>query len=71
MVNTTLQLQTLTCPTCINKITAAVKSLTGVESVEVLFNASKVKVSYDENVSKKPPLQQTIEGLGYEVLNEK
>lgn len=50
MQKATIQLETLTCPSCLQKIDKAVKALEGVdkESVEVLFNSSKVKVNYDE-----------------------
>lgn len=69
MNKTTYQLQTLTCPSCINKITTAVSSMPGVKDVEVLFNASKVKVSH-EDTEKPSDIRQTIERLGYEVLSE-
>ena len=71
MTNSTFQLQTLTCPSCINKITSAVKSLPGVKQVEVLFNSSRVKVYCDENACAKDDIRQTIEKLGYAVLDEK
>ncbi len=70
MSTTTYQLQTLTCPSCINKITTAVSSLPGVKDVEVLFNASKVKVSH-EGTEEPSDIRQTIERLGYEVLSER
>lgn len=71
MTNKTFQLQTLTCPSCINKITAGVKSLPGVEDVEVLFNSSRVKVDYADSTSSSQAIRQTIEDLGYEVIGEK
>lgn len=65
----TYQLQTLTCPSCIAKIEKAVTSLPGVSSVEVLFNASKVKVTLDES-AESPDIPKTIQDLGYRVLRE-
>lgn len=56
MKKATIQLETLTCPSCIQKIDNAVKSLEGVdkESVNVLFNSSKVKLNFDdEKISVK------------------
>ena len=49
MKKATIQLETLTCPSCLQKIENATKSLKGVqrESVKVLFNASKVKLEFD------------------------
>lgn len=71
MTNKTFQLQTLTCPSCINKITAAVKSLPGVRQVEVMFNSSRVKVECATDACSSDEIRQTIEKLGYEVLDEK
>ena len=50
MPKATIQLETLTCPSCMQKIDGAVKSLKGVEkdSVNVLFNSSKVKLNFDD-----------------------
>ena len=49
MKKATIQVNTLTCPSCALKIEGAVKALDGVEkeSVRVLFNSSKVKLDYD------------------------
>lgn len=63
------KLQTLTCPSCIAKIEKAIGGLPGVESVEVLFNASKVKVDLAGSVNA-PDIKKTIQDLGYEVLQE-
>lgn len=45
-----LQLETLTCPSCMKKIEGALKNIEGIEekSIKVLFNASKVKLNFDE-----------------------
>jgi copper chaperone CopZ len=53
------------------KIEGAVKKIIGVNKVEVLFNASKVKVEFDENLIDGSDVKKTIEKLGYDVLNEK
>ncbi len=56
MQKATIQLETLTCPSCMQKIENGVKSLDGVskESLKVLFNSSKVRVEFDdEKVMKK------------------
>lgn len=68
MKKNTLQLDTLTCPSCVLKIEAALKRLDGMESVDVLFNASKVKVQYDESLQSIDSLKSTITALGYDVL---
>ena len=70
MKTKTYQLQTLTCPSCVNRIEKALGSQPGVDDVKVLFNASKVKVAHTENADTKLT-RQTIENLGYEVVGEK
>lgn len=66
MTKTTLKLETLTCPSCLQKIENAVGGLDGVDKVKVMFNASKVKVEHDDQVSKDE-IKNSIEKLGYKV----
>ena len=63
-------METLTCPTCVQKVENAVKSLDGVvkESVRVLFNASKVKFDYDEQKVSVQDVEKAVTALGFEVL---
>lgn len=63
------QLETLTCPSCIKKIEGVLKKEEGVESVQVLFNSSKVKIQYDEEKVTSEQLKQLIENVGYPVLS--
>lgn len=65
------QTEALTCPSCIKKIEGALTRQAGVQEATVLFNSSKVKVVYDEAVIAAEQLQNTITGLGYEVLSSK
>ncbi|MDD4080761.1 MAG: heavy-metal-associated domain-containing protein [Eubacteriales bacterium] len=69
MKKATLQLDTLTCPSCVMKIENAVKSLDGVDkdSVNVLFNASKVKVDFDDTQVSAGDIEKSITTLGYDV----
>lgn len=73
MSSAIIQLETLTCPSCLQKIEAATKGLNGVEdeSVKVMFNASKVKLDFDEDIVSIEEINQAIEKLGYEVLKSK
>ena len=66
MTKTTLKLETLTCPSCLQKIENAVGGLDGVDKVKVMFNASKVKVEHDDQTSKSE-IKNSIEKLGYKV----
>ena len=69
MKKATLQLETLTCPSCMQKIEAALKSLTGVdkESVSVSFNTSKAKLKFDDDALNIGDIETAITRVGYEV----
>jgi copper chaperone len=69
MKKATIQLGTLTCPSCMQKIENAIKSLDGVdkESVNVLFNSSKAKFNFDDEKIKIEDVENAITKLGYEV----
>lgn len=70
MQKATIQLETLTCPSCMQKIENSVKSLDGVskESLKVLFNSSKVRVEFDDEKVSIKDIEHVIDKLGYEVL---
>lgn len=70
-MRTTLQTDTLTCPSCIKKIEGNLKKREGVEAAKVLFNSSKVKVQHDENKVNADEIKGIVENLGYPVLDVK
>ncbi|HPT83302.1 MAG TPA: heavy-metal-associated domain-containing protein [Limnochordia bacterium] len=69
MMTATIELESLTCPSCMQKIEAAVKSVSGVaaDTVQVLFNSSKVKLNFDENRVSLEDIEKAITRVGYEV----
>lgn len=69
MKKATIQLETLVCPSCSQKIEKATKSLNGVEkeSVKVLFNSSKVKLDFNAEVISIEGIEKAITTLGYVV----
>ncbi len=71
MTTKTFQLETLTCPSCVAKIEGMLKRTKGVTESEVLFNASRIKVSFDDAVVDSETIKNSIEKLGYEVLGVK
>lgn len=71
MTNKTYQLETVSCPSCIAKIGGMLKKTAGIETSEVLFNTSRVKVNFDENVVSSEDIKNKIDKLGYKVLGEK
>lgn len=70
MKKATIQLDTLTCPSCLQKINNAVKKMEGVdaESINVLFNSSKVKLNFDDQKVTIKHIESSIENLGYRVI---
>lgn len=70
MKKATIQLEALACPSCVQKIEQATKSLVGVEkeSVKVLFNASKVKFDFDAEKISVEDVERAITALGYVVI---
>ena len=73
MKKATIQLETLTCPSCMQKIGNGVKALDGInkESLNVLFNSSKVKVDFDDEKVSISDIENAISKLGYEIKKSK
>ncbi|MGO1469175.1 MAG: heavy-metal-associated domain-containing protein [Tissierella sp.] len=73
MKKATIQLESLACPSCVQKIENATKKLDGVdkESVKVLFNSSKVKFDFDNEKLSLKDAEDAIAALGYEVKKAK
>ncbi|WP_276210826.1 heavy-metal-associated domain-containing protein [Heyndrickxia coagulans] len=67
MKKAVMQLETLTCPSCMKKIEGALDKVEGVENVKVLFNASKAKVEFDEGKVSADELKDIVEKTGYQV----
>lgn len=69
MKKANLKLETLTCPSCLQKIENKLKSLEGIkeDSIKVLFNASKAKFLFNEEVISIDEIKEAIANLGYEV----
>ncbi|NLZ92716.1 MAG: heavy-metal-associated domain-containing protein [Firmicutes bacterium] len=73
MKSATIQLETLTCPSCMQKIENALKSLEGIDkdSVNVLFNSSKAKLNFNEDEVSIEEIESAINKLGYDVIKSK
>ncbi|MGO1370095.1 MAG: heavy-metal-associated domain-containing protein [Senegalia sp. (in: firmicutes)] len=69
MKKATIQLEPLTCPSCIQKIEAAVAGVDGVDkdSIKVSFNSSKAKFDFDEEKNSIDKFEEAIDKVGYEV----
>jgi len=73
MKSATIQLETLTCPSCMQKVEGALKSLDGVEadSISVSFNSSKAKLNFDDTQVSIKEIEEAITKVGYEVLKSR
>lgn len=73
MQKATIHLESLACPSCLQKIESAVKGLNGVDkdSVKVMFNSSKVRAEFDSEVVTIEAIEKAIEDLGYPVIKSK
>ena len=64
MTTITLQLEKLTCPSCMQKIIDNVNELTGIETIKILFDRSKARVVFEDNKISEEILHK-IEEIGY------
>ncbi|MEA4918303.1 MAG: heavy-metal-associated domain-containing protein [Proteiniphilum sp.] len=71
MKNAEFQLETLTCPSCIQKIESVLNNRKGILSAKVLFNSSKVKMEFDDSQINTDQIENSIGKLGYRVLKVK
>ena len=73
MQKATIQLETLSCPSCLQKNENAMKGLNGIDkdSVKVLINSSKVKVDFDSASLSIETIEKAIQDLGYPVIKSK
>ena len=62
----TLQLEKLTCPSCMQKIIDTVNDLAGVEQTKILFDRSKARVFYNEAVISENNIINKIVQIGYD-----
>lgn len=69
MKSATINLETLTCPSCMLKIEGAMKGLDGIEqdTVNVSFNSSRLKFDFDEDKISIEEIEAAINKVGYEV----
>ncbi|WP_026907315.1 heavy-metal-associated domain-containing protein [Paucisalibacillus globulus] len=68
MATKKFQLEPLTCPSCIKKIETKLSKMDGVDEAKVMFNSSKVKTTFNEELVTADELKDTIEKLGYQVI---
>lgn len=68
MKTVSLTTEPFTCPSCVQKIEKALTFKDGVQAVRVLFNSSRVQITYNEDKVSPETLADTVTKLGYPVL---
>lgn len=71
MKTANLVTEPFSCPSCVKKIENALNKSAGVEDVRVMFNSSKVKVTFDEAVTDLQTLADVVTRLGYPVIKSR
>ncbi len=71
MTTSVIQLEGLTCPSCVKKIEGVIGKMHGVENVKVLFHAQKVKVTFSQEQIIAKEISEQISKLGYSVVGER
>ena len=69
MQKATIQLETLTCPSCMQKIEGAVKTLDGIDqdTLTVSFNSSRLRLNFDDEKVSIKDIENAIDKVGYEI----
>ena len=73
MKSATIQLETLICPSCAQKIEAALKLLEGVEkdSVQISFSSSRARLDFDEEKVTIEVIEDAIDRVCFDVIKSK
>lgn len=73
MKTATVQLETLTCPSCMQKIEGALKGIDGIDkgTIKVLFNSSKAKFDFNEDQVSIEEIEAAINRVGYDVIKSR
>ncbi|WP_042222625.1 cation transporter [Oceanobacillus manasiensis] len=67
-MQTTLDVQGMTCENCETKVKQALESLEGVTGVEVHINTGSVDVTYDNAQVTIGEMRKAVEEKGYRVV---
>lgn len=70
MKQVTLNVQGMSCGSCVNKVEENVGKLNGVESVKVQLSDGKVDITFDESTIVLEEIKGAIKDTGYEVIEE-
>lgn len=60
-----LKVTGMTCGGCVNSLTRALKSINGVDGVQVELSTGDTQVQYDENFTTSNQLRSAVKNAGY------
>jgi copper chaperone CopZ len=55
----------MTCGGCVNSLTRALKSINGVDAVQVGLSTGDTQVQYNENLTSPEQLKSAVKNAGY------
>ena len=68
MKTTTVNIPSISCSTCSDKIQTGIMSLTGVQDVCVDLKSQHVKIDYNPDSISPQDIRQHITQMGYEII---
>lgn len=71
IITSTLKVSELCCPDSAKDVQKAVSAIPGVQSIEVNFNAQKLKVVYNSNETSLEQISNTLSKIGHPVTSVK
>ena len=66
-METTINVQGMTCGGCVASVTRVLKAIDGVDGVDVNLDAAQAHITYDPARTGVPALRKAIEDAGYDV----
>lgn len=69
MQEISLNIPSISCSICSNKISGELKAMNGVENVDVDLKTQSVSVAYNPETIQPKDISRKIASLGYEVLS--
>jgi copper chaperone CopZ len=63
-----LKVTGMTCGGCVNSLTRALKSINGVDGVQVELSTGDTQVQYDENFTTTDQIRSAVKNAGYSLV---
>jgi copper chaperone len=66
METANIRIEGMTCEGCVKSVTRTLQAVPGVQSVDVLLEEGKARVTFDPGKTKLAELKRAVERAGYE-----